>query len=550
MSGPRKSISPTDDLDRGRDAHGQQAWGHAYASLSRAAERVKLDAGDLELLATAAYMLGRDDDYLDAVDQAHRAHLEADEPLRAARCAFWAGLNLLVRGEPARANGWFGRAQRLAEDDCVERGYLLIPVLLRHVATGDDEPAYLAAAEAASIGERFGDRDLVALTVQEQGHALVRLGRVDEGMRLIDETMLAATTGELSPIVTGLIYCNTIAFCQSAYELRRAREWTDAFSRWCERQPEMVAHTGVCLVHRAEILELAGQWERAFEEARRAEERFRQQVPDEPAAGQAAYRQGEVHRLQGKLAEAEAAYRTASGSGWEPQPGLALLRLAQGRSEAAAVSIRRTLAETSGALERLRLLPAAVEILLAAGADEDARAACDEVEQIAAGYGGPMPEAIAAHARGAVELAQGNAQGALVALRRARQAWHGLRVPYELARTRTLAGLACRELGDQDSGALELEAARESFAALGATADLGRVQALLREGAAADSHGLTPRELEVLRLVAAGRSNREIAAELVISEHTAARHVQNILAKLRLRSRTAAGAFAFEHDLV
>ena len=545
-------MNTTDELERGRRSHARGAWADSYGSLARAAEDVDLAAEDLELLAVSAYMLGRDQEYLRALERAHDSHLKAGALPRAARCALWAGLNLLLRGERARANGWFGRAQRLVEregGEGVERGYLLIPVLLQHVVAGDDEAAFATAAAAAAIGERFGDDDLVALVVQEQGHALVRQGHAQHGLRLIDETMLAVTTGKLSPIVTGLIYCNTIAFCQGAYELRRAREWTEALSEWCEGQPDMVAHTGVCLVHRAEIMELAGEWRAALEEARRAGERLGWGVPGGPAGGQAFYRRGEIRRLQGKLAAAEEAYQSAGSCGWDPQPGLALLRLAQGRREAAAVAIRRALAETSMPLNRLRLLPASVEILLAVGAGGEARTACSELEQIAERRQGGMPEAMAAQARGAVELAEGDAPSALVALRRACQVWQELGVPYEAARARLLVGLACRELGDEDTAALELEAARVTFERLGAAPDLNRVEGLIR-GPAADTHGLTPRELEVLRLVATGRSNRQIAAQLVISEHTAARHVQNILAKLRLRSRTAASAFAFEHDLV
>ena len=514
-------------------------WEESYTRLRSERE---LTPDDLGRLAEAAYMLGREDEHLRALERAYQAHLDAGAARAAARCAFWSGLTLLLRGEAARANGWFGRAERLLErerDDCVERGYLLVPALLAQVGR-DDEAACATAAQAAAIGERFGDRDLVALVVQEQGHALVRLGRVEQGLRLIDETMVAVVAGELSPIVTGLIYCNTIAFCQGALELGRAREWTDALAEWCERQPDMVAHTGVCLVHRAEILELAGDWDVALEEARRAGERF---DPASADAGHAAYRQAEVHRVRGDLAAAERAYREASRCGFEPQPGIALLRLAQGREDAAAGGIRRALSEATDPLRRLRLLPACVQIMLAAGDGAAARAASDELEQLAARHDSGMARALAAHAAGAVALAEGDAGAALTALRRACRTWQELGVPYEAARARVLVALACRRLGDEDAAALELEAAGDTFARLGAADDTAPVRT--------DApHGLTPRQLEVLRLVAAGQTNREIAAALVISEHTVARHVQNILATLRLRSRTAAGAFAFEHDLL
>lgn len=542
-----------DELEWGRESYARRAWTDAYKSLSHADQADPLGAGDLELLATSAYMLGRDDDYLSALERAHHVYLDAGDALRAVRCAFWTGINLALRGEMARATGWFGRAQRLVEReerDCVERGYLLIPVLLRHVATGDCEAAYATAADAVEIGERFGDADLLALAVHEQGHALVRQGRVEEGLRLVDEAMVAVTAGELSPIVTGLIYCNVIEFCRSVYELRRAREWTKALTQWCEQQPDMVAHTGLCLVHRAEIMELQGAWRDALEEARRAGERFAQGMMNQLAAGHALYRQGEVHRLQGEFVEAEEAYREASRCGREPQPGLALLRLAQGNVAGAVAAIRRVVGETTERLKRARLLPAYVEIMLAVGDAQGACSACRELEEIAEGYESGMLGAMAAHARGAVELADGDARAALVALRHAWQVWQELEAPYEAARVRVLVGLACRALGDDDTAGLELDAARGMFAELGAAPDLARVDKLTRRAASDDTHGLTARELQVLRLVAAGETNKAIAAELVLSERTVDRHVSNIFTKLGVSSRAAATAYAYEHTLV
>jgi ATP/maltotriose-dependent transcriptional regulator MalT len=357
--------------------------------------------------------------------------------------------------------------------------------------------------------------------------------------------MVAATGADVSPIVTGLVYCSVILACQDVYEVRRAREWTTALSRWCEQQPQMVAFTGRCLVHRAEILQLSGSWPDALEEARRAGRRFVE--TRNPAAGLAHYRRGELLRLQGAFAAAEEAYRDASRSGWEPQPGLAQLRLVQEKRHAAVASIRRARAEVMEPLKRAALLPAYVEIMLAVGETEEARGACGELEELARRYGSSMLGAIVAHARGAVDLAEGNAQAALVALREACRAWQELEAPYETARTRVLIGQACRALGDEEAETLELEAARSIFEQLGAAPDLARLEAATTR---AGTHGLSRRELEVLGLVAAGKSNREIAAALVISEHTVARHLQNIFAKLGVTSRTAAAAFAFEHDLV
>jgi DNA-binding CsgD family transcriptional regulator len=542
------------ELARGHASYAGRAWREAYEALSHADGATPLGAGDLELLATSAYMIGRDDDYVSGLERAHRGYLDAGQALRAARCAFWLGIDVATRGETGRATGWFGRAQRLVEHeerDCPERGYLLLPVVLQHVATGDWEAAYATAADAAGVGERFGDPDLFALAVHEQGHSLVKLGRLEEGLGLLDEAMVAVTAGELSPIVTGLVYCGVIAYCQELYQLRRAQEWTAALTQWCEQQPDMVPYTGQCLVHRAEIMQLHGAWRDALEEARRAGRRFAQRMKmNRLAAAQAFCLQAEVHRLLGEFAAAEEAYREASRWGWEPQPGLALMRLAQGNGDAAAAAIRRVVGETAEPLERAKLLPAYVEIMLAVGDPREARRACCELEEIAAGYESGMLSAIGAHTRGAVDLAEGDARAALVALRRAWQLWQGLEAPYEAARVRVAIGLACRALGDDDAAALELGAARGVFAELGAAPDLAHVDSLTPGAAPGDAHGLTPRELEVLRLVAAGETNKAIAAELVLSERTVERHLSNIFTKLRVSSRAAATAYAYQQQLV
>ncbi len=546
-------MSAVGELERGRVAFGERAWTDAYEWLSRADEVGSLSAQDLESLAVAAYMLGRVDEFLRALERAHDAHLRRGESLRAARAAVYLGINLAILGDVAQAGGWLARAQRWIDregDDCAERGYLLLPVAVRHQADGDYAVAQEAAARAAEIGERFGDRDLFALGAHAQGHALIKLGRLEEGFRLLDEAMLTAIGGELSPIITGIIYCGAIAGCEEAYDLRRAHEWTGALARWWDAQPEMVAFTGRCLAHRAEILQLHGQWGQALEEARRARERC-ERAMNRAASGQAAYQQAEVLRRQGDFSAAEAAYREANACGREPQPGLALLRLAQGDADAAAAAIRRALAETVPPLKRSRLLPAHVEIMVSVGDLDEARRAGRELVEIAAAYPSGMLGAIAAQAQGAVELADGDARAALVRLRRAWQVWQELDAPYEAARARLLLAAACRALGDEDTASLEFEAARRAFAELGAQPDLAQVDAFARSpDDAGETYGLTARELEVLRLVAVGKTNREIAAVLVVSEHTVARHVQNILAKLRVSSRTAATAFAFEHDLV
>ncbi|MGH3006801.1 MAG: LuxR C-terminal-related transcriptional regulator [Gaiellaceae bacterium] len=540
---------PEDDLARGRASYERRAWQGAYESLSHADRATPLGAEDLELLATSAYMLGRDNEYLTLLERAHHAYLEAGQTLRAVRCAFWVGINLALRGEMGPAGGWLGSAQRLlGEEDSVERGYLLMPLVFQHEARGDFAAAAAVAADAAALAQRFGDTEGLALAVQAQGYMLIKAGRVKDGLALLDEAMVAVAGGKVSPIATGIVYCGVILACQEVYELRRAQEWTAVLTRWCEEQPDLVAFTGRCLVHRAEIMQLHGDWSDALVEARRAGERLARSF-NRAAAAQAFYRRGEVHRLRGEFAEAEDAYREASRFGWEPQPGMALLRLAQGRRDAATATIRRAMGEAAQPLRRANLLPAYVEIMLAAGDVEEARTGCRELEGIAGRYESAMLAALVAHARGASELAAGDARSALVSLRQAGETWQELEAPYDAARARALIAEACRALGDDDAAALELEAARDMFAELGAAPDLARLDSTAGR-AAREAHGLTPRQVEVLRLVAAGKSNREIAASLVISEHTVARHVQNIFATLGVSSRTAASAFAFEHDLV
>jgi DNA-binding CsgD family transcriptional regulator len=544
-------LPTANELERAREAHSRMAWREAYELLSSADQEAPLAADDLVLLATSASMLGRDDQFLQILERAYHGYSPAADNLRAARCAFWIGMNLALRGEMGPATGWLGRAQRLIERegrDCVEQGYMLMPVAFQHEAAGDYEGASATAAAAAEIAERFGDADLFALAVHAQGSVLVKDGRVREGLGLLDEAMVAVTAGELSPVVTGIVYCSVILACEEVYELRRAQEWTAALTRWCEQQPDLMAFTGRCLVHRARLMQLHGAWADALEETRRAGRRFAEAM-NQAAAAQALYLEGEVHRLRGELAHAEAAYRQASQLGPEPQPGWALLRLAQQKEEAATAAIRRALGETTDPLRRASLLPAYVVIMLEIGDMAEARSASRELDEIASAYESEMLRAMSGQARGSVELAEGDARAGLVTLRQTCQAWQELEAPYQVAHVRVLVGRACQLLGDEDGFGLELAAARSAFEQLGAAPDVALVDSLTGVSESAD-HGLTPRELEVLRLVAAGRSNKEIGAALVISEHTVARHVQNIFTKLGVPSRTAAGAFAFEHRLV
>ena len=529
-------------LDEGRRSYADSRWLDAHSLLSEADREEPLSADDLGLLATSAALVGRDDECVRALERAHLAHLQAREPARAAHGAIWIGLVLALGGAVGPASGWFGRAQRLVDGmDCVQHGYLLLPVMIHQEESGAYEGALATAVEATEIAGRFADADLLALALHEQGRVLAKLGRVDEGLARLDEAMVAVVSGELSPVVTGIVYCSVIEGCHEVYELGRAREWTAALTRWCERQPQLVSFTGRCLVHRAELLQLDGAWPAALDEARRAGERCLESA-NRQAAGEASYRVGEIHRLRGELAAAARAYREASHLGFEPQPGLALLRLSEGKPSAAVAALRRALAERAHPLQRATLLPAYVEVALATGDLDGAEAAAHELECLVQAHATPWLAASAADARGAVAQARGDDWAALVALRNAWSLWQRLGAPYQAARARLALGSVCRNLGDEDAAALEEEAARAVFSELGVS--LGSPTP---RGAAGD---LTARELEVLRLVAQGLTNRRIAETLVISEKTVARHMSNLFAKLGVSSRSAATAHAYEQQLV
>ena len=545
-------MTTPDTLARGRDAVERQAWAEGYAQLSAADRDDALEPGDLERLATAAYLLGKDTESSDIWTRAHQEFLGRGDVERAVRCAFWLAFGLLNRGEQARGGGWIARARRLLEEeqrDCVERGYLLLPVALQCMVEGHHARAADTFGQAAQMGDRFGDPDLVALAQHGQGRSLIRMGQIDEGVGLLDEAMVAVEAGGVSPIVVGDVYCSVIAGCMEIFDLRRAREWTKQMSRWCESHADLVAYSGQCLVRRAEILQLHGAWSEAGEAAMQACQRCLQ-GPDQPAIGAAWYQRAELHRLRGESVEAEEAYRHVSRWGRTPQPGLALLRLAQGQVDAAATAIRGAVDETQERRTRSRLLPAHVEIMLATGDVQAARTAADELARIAADRDAPLLRATAAQARGAVLLAEGDAQAALAALRQGWMAWQEIAAPYDAARVRVLIGAAYRRLGDKDAAEMEVDAARWVFQELGAGPDLARVEALSRTAASMGAGSLSPREAQVLRLLATGKTNRAIAAGLFISERTVERHVSNIFVKLDVSSRAAATAYAYEHKLV
>jgi DNA-binding CsgD family transcriptional regulator len=539
-------------LEQGREAFGQRRWSEARRLLEAAEELSPLSPADYESLTMARYLLSTDNAGFGVLEEAHRTFLARGDVPRAAKIAFSLGMNLVNRGENASGQGWIARARRLLDDadlDCAERGYLLMPAAIQAAQAGDLDTAVAIFREAIGIAKRFGDNDLVNLTRHAEGRALLRTRARDAGFSIIDEVMVSVTSGEVSPVVAGIIYCSIIEALHEVYDLRRARDWTAAMERWCAGQPDLVIYRGECMVHHAHTLQIGGEWEKALEESVRACARFLG-PPPHPAAGSAFYQEGELHRLTGRFVESEAAYVQAGALGRNPQPGLALLRLAQGRVDSAYSTIKRVLSESRDPMERASILPACVDIMIEAGDLDGARSAASELAEIAAATGSLYLQGLASQETGATQLAAGQVLAGLQELRAACRIWQDLDAVHHAARVRLLIGLACRRLGDEDSARLELDGARQVFAQLGAEPDLVRIDELERKGSRDRPGGLTGREVELLNLLATGKTNREIAQQLTISEKTVARHVSNIFNKIGVSSRAAATAYAYRHDLV
>ena len=537
------------ELEQARAAFDRGDWEAAVEGWS-ASDRDALAAADLEDLATADELLGRHDEAVRALQQAFVCWQQSGDLSRAVKCAFRLAMTAATHGEPAMFAGWTARAEGLVAEvdgDVPEGGWVAFLRMFRALHAGAYADAAAAADEATDLGRRHHDPDLIAMGLCSQGRLALYAGRVADGLARLDEAMVRVIAGETSPIIAGHVYCTAIEGCQEISDFARVAEWTSALERWCAAQPGLLAFTGQCAVHRGQLMRLHGEWSAALDEFDLASERYRQ-VGSTDAAGLAAYEAGEVLRLRGDRDDADTAYQRAADHGFDPQPGLALLWLARGRVAAARGAVDRLLAEGGGPVQRCRLLPAAVEVLVAAGEIERARETAAELDALAAAFGCEPLEAMAAQASGAVELAAGDASGALPYLRKAHQLWTRAGSPYERARAQLLMGRALATAGDAESARRELEAARSTFRQLGARPAADEASLLLAPpGLPA---GLTAREVEVLRLVASGRSNAQIATDLVLSEKTVARHLSNIFGKLDVGSRTAATAYAFEHGLV
>jgi len=545
------TVTVTDTLRLGRAAMARRSWTDAYQLFSAADADSPLEPDDLEQLALAAYLTGHNDVSTQAWSRAHHEALRNDDPQRSARNAFLLGTDLMFRGELAPAMGWFARAGRVLEgcDECAGLGWLVTWNSYGQMWGGDPALAEPAFAESVAVGQRFGDLDLVTMARLGQGMCRVMQGHGASGMTLLDEVMAGVTSGEVSPIHAGIAYCTVIGACSEIFDLRRAKEWTAALTRWCEAQPDLVPFRGNCLVHRCELMQLQGAWGDAVRVAEQACDILAGPIKWD-TLGSAYYQLGELQRLRGEFTRAEESFRKASEAGRGPEPGLALLRLGQGRVGLAAAVIRRAVDETDGPAARSRLLPAYVDIMIAAADVSSARAGADELEEVASALNAPYLRAMAAWATGAVLIAEGDPRSALRKLRLAGSAWRALDAPYETARVRVLIGQACRTLEDLESSAMEFDGARAGFERLEARPDLERLDRLAAATSARVHDVLSQREIEVLRLIASGVTNRAIARQLGLSEKTVARHVSNIFTKIAVASRAAATAYAYENGLI
>ena len=535
-----------------RACYERSAWADACDAYERADRETTLAVTDLERWATAAYLVGRDEQSTDAWSRAFDAHLAADATDRAVLCAFWAAFGLIQRGETARGGGWVASGHGLIERgalDCVGSGYLAVPAALMSLEGGEPDAARQHCERALAIADRFDDDDLRTMARLGIGQAMWTAGEPTAGARGFDEAMVSVTRGLVSPVVAGIVYCAVIDCCQRSFDVQRAREWTTALSRWCEAQPQLVSYRGQCLVHRSQVLQLHGDLLAATADAEAAARRLAD--PPRPAIGMAHYQLGELARLHGDLAAAERAYRRAQAMGRSPQPGLALTQLHGGAIDAAVAAIDTAVAGAHDEISLVECLPACVEILLAAGEVVRASDAADRLALIAEHAGSAFLGALAAHALGSVRLADGDARGALAVLRAACEQWHRLEAPYHEAQTRVAIALACRALDDDGTAELEVDTARRIFGQIGAAVGLRRIDELFGPSIARRPEpGLSPREIQVLRRVRVGRTNAQIAEDLFISVKTVERHLSNVFAKLDAPNRTAAAAIAGDAGLL
>lgn len=539
-----------DQLIEAREARARQDWQACFDALvetSAQSSDPTVEAERLDLLADAAWWLGRLDDCVDARERAYLLYDELRDDRRAGQCAVWLYEHHCFRASPSIAGGWLRRARRMldGDEDCAEFGALLLREAEVAHGNGALDAATALAERGVELGRRLRCADLEAEALQALGRVRIDQSRPAEGLALLDEAMLFVLDGRLSPYSTGKVYCSLISACEQLSDHGRAAEWTAATARWAARHPFAV-FPGLCRVHHATALQWRGQWAEAEQEATRAcEELSGINLPNAAAAWAEI---GDIRRRLGDLDGAGVAFVNADRLCAQPRAGLALLRLAQGSVDVATSIINDAL-EGAGwnRLARAKVLPARAQIAIAAGDLGAAIAAVDELETIADDFASDGLQAAATSARGRVQVAQGD-PAACATLRNAVARWTDLGVPYEIATARTLLGQACRHGDDATGAAAAFDAARQLFDNLGVSLDARASQTLPNQSPL--PAGLTAREAEVLRLVAAGHTNKEVASVLFLSDKTIARHLSNIFTKAGVSTRAAATAFAFEHDMI
>ena len=534
-------------LETAREHQQASRWLRACEEYAAADRATTLTVEDLESWAEAAQVIGRIDEAMTVLTRCFELRAEAGDIHEATRATYWLwSAHVFARGEFASAAGWVERARTLADERGGEYGWLLIPRAYGCIGRGDYATAEGLLHRAAELGLGRGDIDLITIATTMRGRATLKLGSLENGLALLDEAMIRILTRTTSPRATSVMYCAAIGSCYEVQEIARAAEWSVALDQWLGTLPQLGgAYFGNCRIYRAILMRLRGDWSRA--EAELEQTCHDLAVDGQLVAGHAWYELGELRRLQGQPG-VEEAFEQATAFGHVAQPGLALYRLSQGNAQAAGAGLRRVLAERELAGDRMVLLPAAVEICLAAGRIDEAKDVITELEETAQTYPTTAVRAILEAARGAVALSEDRPAEALARLREASVRWRELDAPYETAQVGVRIGEGCRALGDEEGALMEFRAALATFERLGARPDASRVRRLL-SGQNAHLAVLSPREIEVLRLIVRGRTNAEISAQLFLSERTIHRHVSNILTKLDVRSRTSAATYAVHHGL-
>lgn len=538
-----------DLLAAARDAYTRRDWPGAYRALSSIRQRSELDTDDLYALGDAAWWLGLIKETLSISEECYRRYLKEGRPLRAAMNALDAGFTWIMRGELAIGSGWLSRARQLLADQppCAEQAFLVWMDAAESLAAGDLDTALVAARQVQEAGQRFTSPTLTSLGLLTEGMVAIQRGELKRGFALLDEAMLPVLAGQVQPEWAGTIYCQMMAVCHDLADFNRARQWTAATQRWCEELSSAAMFLGICRIHRVQLMQLGGQWTRAEAEAAVACTELAEMNVD--VVAEAHYQWAELFRLRDDLPAAEREYRRVEELGRNPQPGLALLRLAQGQGDQAAAGLRVALADVPAATpRRARLLVAQAEVALAEGDLATAVQADRELAGIADRLPTPGFTAWSHHTSGTVALAQDQVQEALDRLQAALQAYGELAAPYHAARVRVQMADAFERLGDAKAAAVERDSAVAVFAQLGARQQ-HRLLANKRQPHQLAA-GLTEREAEVLNQIAAGSTNKEVAATLVLSEKTVARHLANIYLKLGVTSRTAAASWAYQHGIV